>query len=287
MDPNDTVAEEVQETRLQLSVVPRIQSCQSDGCTLDADVLLRSSDGVIYEAHSKNLEIYSGGFPPSNFATGSDKREVVQVTEPSSVLALLLQYVHNQRQPDSSQFEFKTLAGLAEAAEKYMVYSAMEILGFDSSSISTHPLPVLAYATKHGYSKLRDAAAPGTISTSFENVAYVLQDMPDALIAWVKYREGFIHALHFLFKRPPVVLHRGGLETCAMWATFQKEIFAYFEAGLGALGRIREFSACVEAELHHLKDCTHCTKRARAWANSVSNRVDSLPPFHAFLLPAV
>ncbi|KAJ7123784.1 hypothetical protein C8R43DRAFT_1135837 [Mycena crocata] len=81
-----------------------VQGWQADNCTLEADVLLRSSDGVLYAAHSKNLELYSDGFPPASFA-GADEI----------------------RQPDSSNFEL--LAGLAEAAEKYMVYSesAMEV----------------------------------------------------------------------------------------------------------------------------------------------------------------
>jgi hypothetical protein len=33
--------------------------------------------------------------------------------------------MHHQRQPDSSKFQFKVLSGLAEAVEKYMVFSAM------------------------------------------------------------------------------------------------------------------------------------------------------------------
>lgn len=111
-----------------MSATDHAAFAESDECALEADIYLRSSDGILFEAHSKNLELYSGGFPPANFAdVGGDEREVVQMTETSSVLALLLQYVHNQRQPDSSRFQFETLAGLAEAAEKYLVFSAMEV----------------------------------------------------------------------------------------------------------------------------------------------------------------
>ncbi|KAJ7472129.1 hypothetical protein FB451DRAFT_1559275, partial [Mycena latifolia] len=152
-----------------------------------------------------------------------------------------------------------------------MVYSAMEVCKLQMrSSIGQYPLAVLAYATKHGYPELRDAAAPGTLSTPMENVAAALQHMPDIFIAWVKYREVFIQALLFLFKRPPVVLHRGGLDTCDLWATFQQEIGNYFEGGIGAsLDHTRKFSALVEEKIHYLKDCTHCTIRARAWGRSV------------------
>ncbi|KAJ7472130.1 hypothetical protein FB451DRAFT_1399418 [Mycena latifolia] len=106
MDPNDTPPGK--ESRPPTAIT-EVLSCQSDECTLEADILFRSSDGLLYEAHSKNLELYSGGFPPSSLATvGGDEREIVQMTEKSWVLALLLQYVHNQRQPDSTKFDFKT-----------------------------------------------------------------------------------------------------------------------------------------------------------------------------------
>ncbi|KAF8216713.1 hypothetical protein K438DRAFT_1703790 [Mycena galopus ATCC 62051] len=269
----------------ELGLISEARGCQSDECTLKADLFLRSSDGIVYAAHSKNLELYSGGFPPSIFAVGgANEGELVQMTETSSVLALLLQYVHNQRQPDSSKFKFETLAGLAEAAEKYMVYSAIEVCKIRMQlSIPEHPLAVLAYAIKHGYPELRDAAAPGTFSASLKNAETTLRDMPEALIAWVHFRDGYIRAMHFLFKRPPPLLHRGGLETCELWAKFQCAILEYFEQGLDRLERIREFQAYVESELYRLEECTHCVKRARFWGKAVADRVDSLPAFSSFL----
>ncbi|KAJ6558355.1 hypothetical protein B0H19DRAFT_134779 [Mycena capillaripes] len=266
----------------QGEAVTDVRGCQSDECKLEADVYLRSSDGIVYAAHSKNLELYSGGFPPSGLVAEGveDEREVVQVTETSSVLALLLQYVHNQRQPDSSKFKFETLAGLAEAAEKYMVYSAMEVCKIRMQlSIPKYPLQVLAYATKHSYPELRDAAAPRTITASVQNVSVALQDMPQVFIAWVRYREGFIQAIPSVLRKCPPVLHRGGLETCELWSKFQLEIF---EKGFD-LDRIRNFETHMETELHHLKDCTHCIIRARAWGRSVTERVNAHPPFHSFL----
>ncbi|KAJ7877609.1 hypothetical protein B0H13DRAFT_2200535 [Mycena leptocephala] len=266
-----------------LKNLTEVRGCQSDECALEADIYLRSSDGILFEAHSKNLELYSGGFPPANFAdVGGDEREVVQMTETSSVLALLLQYVHNQRQPDSSRFQFETLAGLAEAAEKYLVFSAMEVCKIQMRlSIPTHPVRVLAYAAKHGYPELRDIAAPLTISASLQSVEAAMHDMPEILIAWVKYREGFIHTLHFLFKRPPIVLHRGGLNTCELWEPFQQEIV---EKTVDCqLEPLKQFQAYVEDELHHLKDCAHCIIRARNWGRTVADRVDLLPLFSSSL----
>ncbi|KAJ7123783.1 hypothetical protein C8R43DRAFT_1031636 [Mycena crocata] len=116
----------------------------------------------------------------------------------------------------------------------------------------------------------------------------MLHDRPDLLLAWVKYREGFIHALHFLNKGAPVLLHslqRGGVTTCEVWprATFEENFLGYFQRDFESLNRIGEVPAYIEAELHKLKDCVQCIKRARAWGKSVADRVDALPPFHYFL----
>ena len=97
-------------------------------CPLTTDVILRSSDGVEYGAHSTNLEIYSGGFPPATSTkVTADPGDIVQMPETSAVLKLLLHYMHNDRQPDSSKIPFSVLYPLAEAVEKYMVFSAMEV----------------------------------------------------------------------------------------------------------------------------------------------------------------
>jgi len=51
--------------------------------------------------------------------------EVVPLTESSAVLELLLQYMYRQPQPDLKNVDFETLAGVAEAAEKYQVFTAI------------------------------------------------------------------------------------------------------------------------------------------------------------------
>jgi len=54
---------------------------------------------------------------------------------------------------------------LAEAAEKYCVYSAMEICKMHmQAAIPKMPLTVMGYAVRHGYKSLCDEAAPYTLS---------------------------------------------------------------------------------------------------------------------------
>jgi hypothetical protein len=95
------------------------------GCPLQTDIVLVSSDGHRFGTHSKNLGEFTGSFPlhitPAN-------GEEVQIPDlDSTALPLFLQYVHHHRQPDLSHVSFTTLRELAEAVEKYDVYSATEI----------------------------------------------------------------------------------------------------------------------------------------------------------------
>lgn len=66
----------------------------------------------------------SEAFPGDDIETFN---ETVDLSERSTTLELLLQFMYRQRQPDLEEVEFSTLASLAEAAEKYEVYSAMQV----------------------------------------------------------------------------------------------------------------------------------------------------------------
>ena len=49
------------------------------------------------------------------------------IEEDSEVLSLMLHFMHKQPQPDLQQVQIGVLVRLAEAAEKYLIYSAMSI----------------------------------------------------------------------------------------------------------------------------------------------------------------
>jgi len=85
---------------------------------------ISSSDSVLFKVHRKNLETYSDIFPGADISLDN---EVVPLSEKASTLELLFQYVYRQRQPDLSDIDAEELAMLAEAAEKYSVYAAMEV----------------------------------------------------------------------------------------------------------------------------------------------------------------
>jgi hypothetical protein len=99
------------------------------GCHLEVDIILESSDGARFGSHIQNLEIYSDAFPALEIydTSGSAPLEEVTLPESAAVVSRLLQYMHNQRQPDCSKLAFDVLSQMAEAAEKYIVFSTIQV----------------------------------------------------------------------------------------------------------------------------------------------------------------
>jgi len=77
--------------------------------------------------------MYTEGFPIAGSTVVSDSPVTLQ--ESAKVLHLLLKYTHHTRQPSLDDISFTLLASLAEAVEKYMIYSAMEICKLKMMSV--------------------------------------------------------------------------------------------------------------------------------------------------------
>jgi hypothetical protein len=75
------------------------------------------------------LDVHSEGFGPPN-GTITEEDQVVALPETAVVLELIFQFMYPMRQPDLKRVEFSTLTSLSETAEKYQVFSAMEICKF-------------------------------------------------------------------------------------------------------------------------------------------------------------
>jgi hypothetical protein len=146
--------------------------------------------------------------------------ETVPLSETSSVLELMLQYMYLQPQPDLRKVDFEVISDLAEAVEKYVVYSAMGVLNAKMTwvfcfvisfipfislllflvvhlscenlltdrhvyreHIATHPIPVLLYAIRHGYPQLITESAEATLDFPPYTM---LQKLPGEVFgAWV------------------------------------------------------------------------------------------------------
>ncbi|KAF8650286.1 hypothetical protein AX16_005314 [Volvariella volvacea WC 439] len=151
----------------------------------DADITIRSADGVKFHLHKKHLEMGCDAFPPSAHPTMG---EVVDLTESASTLEMLFQFLYARQQPDWEGLPFSELYDLAEAAEKYQVYTAMRVCNilmkrFTKSNTGS----VFAYATKHGYGDLADAIAPLFLVSDVSVVCDLAPRLaPNVIMAWVR-----------------------------------------------------------------------------------------------------
>ncbi|KAF8986311.1 hypothetical protein BDQ17DRAFT_1289695 [Cyathus striatus] len=181
---------------------------------VDADVVFRSSDNVLFSIHRKNLETHTGAFPPAEFT--ADEKEVVTLQESSETLDLLFQFIYPQRHPSLSDSAFEVLDHLAEAAEKYEVFSAMNICHIRMLKFleaNQHAEHIMGYAAKHGYKEVVDVAAPLVISMSIGSVIQILP--PHLHLSWVLYREQWKDILHTaLMKLGANNSHKCGYGNC-------------------------------------------------------------------------
>ncbi|KAJ7198011.1 hypothetical protein GGX14DRAFT_470686 [Mycena pura] len=155
-------------------------------CALDADITICSSDGVLFKLHRKNLELHSDIFAnAANTTRPENGDEIVHLSERSDVLDLLFQYMYRQRQPDLQPVEFEVCTRLAEAAEKYLVYSAAPAAHLRlRASVVKHPLEVLDYAARHNYNDLATESARLSMGLPVANAVRILP--PDTLMKWVR-----------------------------------------------------------------------------------------------------
>ncbi|KAJ7744583.1 hypothetical protein B0H16DRAFT_851181 [Mycena metata] len=160
-------------------------------CASDSDLTIASSDGVLFKVHHKNLEVHSDVFANAEGATRPQNGapdEIVYLSESADVLELLFQYMYRQPQPDLRDVEFGVFAGLAEAAEKYVVYSALGWCRMRmKESTTTHPLQVLDYAVKHGHVDLANESAQQSMLSSACGVAEAMDSLaPSTFKKWVR-----------------------------------------------------------------------------------------------------
>jgi len=93
----------------------------------DADVVVRSADNIAFLLHKKNLECSTGSSPPAD--TPVDPNETVHLTESGETLEILFHAIYPRPFPEErmKELKFKPFMLLAEAAEKYAVYSMISV----------------------------------------------------------------------------------------------------------------------------------------------------------------
>lgn len=106
--------------------------------SFDTDLVIKSSDGTLFRVHRANLSAHSPVFPGSEFATDDDP---VVLQESAEILELLFQHVYPVAGPSVGTIPFGTFKLLAEAAEKYQIFRAMEVCLFHMPYAQSVALP--------------------------------------------------------------------------------------------------------------------------------------------------
>ncbi|KAJ7582047.1 hypothetical protein C8J56DRAFT_243259 [Mycena floridula] len=173
-------------------------------CTQPVDIILKSSQGFLIGAHRCHLGRFSDGFPSSECVAGSIE-EIVPLDETTDVLFLLVEFLHPQPLPDIQDTGFDLLLGLAYAAEKYQVYSAMSICKIHLSQpkiYEKHPANILYYAVRHRYKDLADSVAPLTLGLKFKEVHDAFCQDSERFSYWVHHDISGLFLIEAIIYRP-------------------------------------------------------------------------------------
>ncbi|KAF8071468.1 hypothetical protein FPV67DRAFT_1481333 [Lyophyllum atratum] len=245
----------------------------------DADVVFRSSDGMLFRIHRKNLDFASDGFPPAEFPL--DDWQIVDLSEDSETLELMFRFVYPRLLPSMKGVDFKSLAAVAEAVEKYQIYMGMHVCNTYMSQTVPSPenaITILDYAIKHGYPELANRVAPSVSLPGISHGIAIDVVSPELLRLWVPYYNNLAEAIRLVTDkyREPYTTHTDDWGViCSAWAGHHKNI-------LDCLSNIAGVRNDMTIPLlvtvpHGAKRC--CVERAIDWRNELTKTLDGIPPF--------
>ncbi|KAJ7018398.1 hypothetical protein C8F04DRAFT_1052819 [Mycena alexandri] len=267
----------------------------------DADVTFQSSDSILFRVHRKNLEVCTEGFPPSGFAV--TEGEIIALSETSVTLELLFQFIYPQRHPGLDATPFDVLEPLAEAAEKYQVFPAMNICHIRlRDMVHEHPVEVAIYAAKHDYPFLISEVAPMMISIPPIDV---IQILPQSLVLpWTRYIQEWVRVHQnvalklfsgqtpqYLYNQP--ISHAGGMpqsrqypragsnysKRCC-WSSCVTIVLQHLGAGIHTLRSLDQvFHMGINQE--DVENC--CDWELLEWRRKIEEAIAQIPKFSAFL----
>ncbi|TFY64772.1 hypothetical protein EVJ58_g2397 [Rhodofomes roseus] len=237
----------------------------------DADIKVRSSDGVLFKVHQRTVDKYSEGLLGNGVP---NSRGEFELKENCETLGLLFQYMYRKR-PELSGVPFSTLRSVADAADTYQMYSLSDMCECQMSRHArTYPVDVLAYAAKRSLADLVDEAASRSTGIDAETALTALGR--ETFIPWVLYRETWNTIIRDV-NDPPAVLHKGGMRTCELWHMYYMAVADDLRA-FGP-GEVQEGGRVFGKYRSSLRSCTHCKLRADNWARAFGSAPGRMPKF--------
>jgi hypothetical protein len=86
-------------------------------------VVFRTSDGEFFSISRRDAEAHAGALLPGSWSP----RSMVDLSETSTILRMLFEFIGARKHPKLLNEKFEFLAEVAKVAEKYKVFSAMNI----------------------------------------------------------------------------------------------------------------------------------------------------------------
>jgi len=239
----------------------------------DADITFKSADGVLYFIHRKNLDCSAAGFPPAEFKSSKD--DVVPMTEWSHILDLLFTFMYPMPTPDVKSLPFEILADLAEATEKYQVFSARTLCCiYMSAAVNEHPIEVLRYAASHNYMELLDTAAALAIG---QPLGSVVAGIPlNAVIPWVQYYQKWQDAASEIS-----TYARTAGSYCSSCTPRCLMVLERLGGKVQSLANLDSVFSFPEGS------CSRCSGQFTTWRNEARNIITRLPKFSTLMFPQV
>ncbi|KAF8875337.1 hypothetical protein CPB84DRAFT_1966756 [Gymnopilus junonius] len=149
----------------------------------DSDITIQSSDNVLFKLHIKYLVATSGIFLGSEIET---RGEVVHLEEQANVLEIVFQFIYPRVHPVLEGMEFELIKAIAEAVEKYQIFSAMFVCQTRlRETIPLHAIDVLLHGLMHDYDSLINESALRLVRS---DVIQVAERLPNHyIVPWLKY----------------------------------------------------------------------------------------------------
>ncbi|KAJ6537294.1 hypothetical protein DFH09DRAFT_1178413 [Mycena vulgaris] len=241
----------------------------------DADVIFQSCDEVLFGIHRANLQTNTEGFAPPEIST---QGEIVPLSESSQTLELLFRFIYPRRHPALDDIPFLHLAALAEAAEKYQVFAAMNICRLHMrDALPDHAPEVLTYAAKHDYPDLVYDAAPFTFDVSLADVVAMLP--PHLVLPWVRYFDAWNVVLHdAITVRQHTHYNTSQGIQCRFWKAERPAIAQHFGHSLRSLRRLNEIFVDQGTKLS-----VCCEEAKTLWRSEIEQDMAQIPPFTSFM----
>ncbi|KAF5344442.1 hypothetical protein D9756_011286 [Leucocoprinus leucothites] len=195
-------------------------------------IVFRSSDEQYFSLRKKDIDAHAGALIPS---TWNSRSLIAELPEASTTLRTLFAFIRAGNHPTLLNESFETLAEITKAAEKYKVFSAINICAERMRSFGDrHPKLVLLYAAHNDHHHIFDECAPRVITS--EKLDSIVPLLPEHLrLPWLRYHARWSNALTNIISYSYSSDLSDAWKNTNCWESCGRLVFQVLEAGVHSL----------------------------------------------------